>query len=358
MRTLLFAVSLLFAVPSAHAQSSITLGWDPSPATDVAGYILSWGTQPGTLASSLDVGKQTEWTVNGLDAHQNYYFTVQAYNAARDLSAPAPPVTNNGIKVQSGGVTADDRPSLFWRNGATGELFTWHLAGDAVIETRAISMVASDTDWTVGGTGDFNGDGFSDLLWRHKDGWLAVWYLQNNQVTYTGYLSINRMPDPGWRIAGVGDTNGDRHADVLWQHADGQLGVWFLHGTTVLSTQYLSIPLMTDPQWKIAAVGDLNNDGMADLVWRATDGWLATWLLEGTTVTQTQFFSIDRMSDPNWQIVAAGATSATAPPALVWRHSGDGSVALWYVKGASVLNTVFTKPHRVADLDWKIVGAR
>ena len=73
---------------------------------------------------------------------------------------------------------------------------------------------------------------------------------------------------------------------------------------------------------------------------------------------QTQHFSIDRITDPQWQIVAAGSLSAGAPPALVWRHTGDGAVALWYVNGATVVNTLLTKPARVADHEWEIVGGR
>ena len=364
MRTCLLVLCLLAAVPSASAQTTVTLAWDPTPEPDVAGYVLSWGTRPGQFVTGIDVGKTTEWTLTGLNPHQKYYFTVQAYSSGRVLSAKAAPVSNDGVLIQSGGTsthtagTVDDRPSLFWHHRTTGELLTWHLVGDTVADTRAISIPSVDASWSVAGTGDFNGDGFSDLLWRHADGWLAVWYLQNNQVIHTGYLSINRMHDAKWRIAGVGDTDGDRNADILWQHTDGWLAVWFVRGTTVMSTQFLSIPRMGDPQWRIAAVGDLDRDGRADLVWQSNQGWLATWLLDRTTVKLTSYFSIDRVADPQWQIVAASATSAGGPPALVWRHTGSGAVALWHVNGASVVNTVQTNPGRVADADWRIVGGR
>jgi hypothetical protein len=361
LRTFLLVVCLLAAAaPSASAQSTITLAWDPSPVTDVAvaGYVLSWGTESGQMASTMDVGIGTEWTVSGLEAYRKYYFTVRAYDSKRNFSAAANVVSNNGVIIQSSQATVDDRPSLFWHNGTTGELLTWHLAGETVVDTRPISIPSVDTSWKVAGTGDLNGDGFSDMLFRHADGWLAMWCLQNNQVICTDYLSINRMADENWRIAGVGDTNGDRHADVVWQHADGWLAVWLMRGSTVLSTQFLSIPRMPDPRWRIAAVGDLNSDGRADLVWQSTDGWLATWLLQGTTVTLTQYFSIYRMTDPLWQIVAAGSIGASSPPAVVWRHSSTGSVALWQMKGATVMSTIRPKPDRVANLEWTIVGGR
>lgn len=358
MRTFLLILCLFAAVPSASAQSTVSLAWDASVDPRVTGYVVSWGTKPGEFPTKVNVGNRTDWTVTGLDSYQNYYFTVQAHDAEGSLSAPAEAVSNNGVMVQTGGVLADERPSIFWHNKTTGDLFTWHLAGPNVVDTRLISIPGTDPTWSVAGTGDLNGDGHSDLLWRHADGWLATWYLQNNQVIFTGYLSINRMMDVKWRIAGIGDVDGDRHADVVWQHADGWLAVWFLRGTTVLSTEFLSIPRMTDSQWRLAALGDLDRDGKADLVWQSSQGWLATWLLAGTTVRQTAYFSINRMADPQWEIAAAGTTSAAAPPALIWRNRGNGTIALWYVNGPAVLGTVWLQPDRVADPDWKIVGAR
>ena len=35
----------------------------------------------------------------------------------------------------------------------------------------------SGNDWKIAGVGDFNGDGKPDLVWQHKDGWLALWYM-------------------------------------------------------------------------------------------------------------------------------------------------------------------------------------
>jgi hypothetical protein len=32
-------------------------------------------------------------------------------------------------------------------------------------------------DWTLVGAQDFNGDGKSDLLWRHNDGTVLIWFI-------------------------------------------------------------------------------------------------------------------------------------------------------------------------------------
>jgi hypothetical protein len=35
------------------------------------------------------------------------------------------------------------------------------------------------TDWSIAGAGDFNGDGTDDILWRHQNGQVAVWELED-----------------------------------------------------------------------------------------------------------------------------------------------------------------------------------
>jgi hypothetical protein len=32
-------------------------------------------------------------------------------------------------------------------------------------------------------------------------------------------------PGPSWHVAGTGDFNGDGHADILWQNADGSVAI-------------------------------------------------------------------------------------------------------------------------------------
>src|SRR6185436_12455277 len=56
----------------------------PDPA--VIGYVVLYGTTLGTYTGTLDVGNQTSATVRGLADGQAYYFVVQAYSSAGNLS--------------------------------------------------------------------------------------------------------------------------------------------------------------------------------------------------------------------------------------------------------------------------------
>ena len=90
------------------------------------------------------------------------------------------------------------------------------------------------TTWTIVGTGDFNGDAISDVLWRNDNGDVAIWLMNNAQVSSTQDFGIVPV---AWSIVGTGDFNGDGISDVLWRLNTGLVAMWLMNGTQA-STVY------------------------------------------------------------------------------------------------------------------------
>ena len=67
---------------STSAVHAATATWNANPETDIAGYILSYGTQTGVYTTSVNVGKVTTYQVTTLTPGQIYYFVLQAYDTA------------------------------------------------------------------------------------------------------------------------------------------------------------------------------------------------------------------------------------------------------------------------------------
>ena len=65
-------------------------------------------------------------------------------------------------------------------------------------------------------------------------------------------VELGQIANPAWRITGTGDFNADASTDILWRHADGTVVVWLLHGTTVF--QGLTIGRVADPNWSIVGL--------------------------------------------------------------------------------------------------------
>jgi len=165
------------------------------------------------------------------------------------------------------------------------------------------------------------------------------------------------MADPTWKIRGVGDTNGDGRADLVWQNTgDGRLGVWFMNGTQVMSATALSIPRMPTAGWQVRAVGDADGDRRADILWHKSDtGELALWTLNGATVTSTARLSISSMTNTAWQMVGAEDVNGDGKADILWQHT-DGSVATWFLNGSNVLSTARLNPSSATSTDWKVAG--
>ena len=45
---------------------------------------------------------------------------------------------------------------------------------------------------------------------------------------------VGTNPGPSWHIVGSGDYDIDQRSDILWQHDSGQAGVWTMNGLSVL----------------------------------------------------------------------------------------------------------------------------
>jgi Viral BACON domain len=76
-------VALCFTAP-AFARS-VTIAWDANTESDLAGYVVRYGTAPGNYTVAIDVGNRTDFALT-LDEFTTYYVAVEAYDVAGDHS--------------------------------------------------------------------------------------------------------------------------------------------------------------------------------------------------------------------------------------------------------------------------------
>ena len=137
------------------------------------------------------------------------------------------------------------------------------LVGEAAIDVElGLSRADKHFGFVQGmhvATSDFDGDGYSDILWQNTSGEVAIWEMNWTSVIGGGDLG---NPGPSWHTIATGDFNGDRHSDILWQNTGGEVVIWEMNGTTVIGGGSLGNP---GPNWHVIATGDFNGDGHSDI---------------------------------------------------------------------------------------------
>jgi len=199
----------------------------------------------------------------------------------------------------------DGQTDLLWRHTATGQLAVWLLQGTSLVAVRVPNPGSVDPSWKVEGVADFDGDSQVDVLWRSATtGQLVIWYMQGTNLRNAAVLN-RALADSTWAVAGVADFDGDSRPDILWQNrASGLLAVWYVQGSSVTSDAVLSPGTVSDVAWRIAGVGDFNGDGRPDLLWQnMTTGYLGIWFMNGVTAQSFQTLPIT-VAPSVWRIAA------------------------------------------------------
>jgi len=76
-----------------------------------------------------------------------------------------------------------------------GTPMIWEMDGTSVIATATLPTPMGAGSWPLIGTGDYNGDGKSDILFQNNDGTPQVWVMNGTSVTATATL-----PNPGSQL--------------------------------------------------------------------------------------------------------------------------------------------------------------
>jgi sulfur relay (sulfurtransferase) complex TusBCD TusD component (DsrE family) len=240
-----------------------------------------------------------------------------------------------------------------WLQNTCGQLACWFMQGTNCTGGAYLNPSYLDPSWRFAGTGDFNGDGQTDILWQNSCGVLASWFMEGTNAVGGGYLNPYYL-DPSWRLAATGDFNGDGKSDILWQNSCGVLACWFMDGTNTIGGGYLN-PSYLDPSWRLAGTGDFNGDGTTDILWQNSCGVLACWFMNGTNAIGGGYLNPSYL-DPSWKIVGTGDINGDGKTDILLQNT-CGELAVWYMDGTNCIGGGYLNPAWV-DPSWKVVGPK
>ncbi|MBI4659155.1 MAG: VCBS repeat-containing protein [Verrucomicrobia bacterium] len=198
---------------------------------------------------------------------------------------------SNWKMISAADFNRDGQLDLLWRHATAGLNAVWLMSGGTYLKTVYLQPL-TDTNWEIVATGYFDGttDRNIDLLWRNKvTGDNAVWLLDGIALISTAL--IQEVPDLNWKVGGTGDFNNDGFTDIAWRHGTtGVNAVWYMQGTSFITAGYP--PAVSDLNWQLIGTGQFNGDSKTDMVWRnAAIEESAIWVMDGVNISSADTFS-------------------------------------------------------------------
>ena len=249
----------------------------------------------------------------------------------------------------------DGSTDLLIQNASTNQIASWFMNG-ATWVGGAYFSITPPADYALVGTGDFSGNGATTLVLQSRTtNQIALWYANGtSNATISGGNFVNITPGAGFKVAGVGDFNGDGQSDLVFQNqTTHQVAIWFMNGATFLSGVLL--PFTPPAEWSVVGAGDFNKDGFTDLAFQNQNtGQIALWYMRGATYADGT--TLTTVPGAGFKVVGVGDYNGDGSADLLFQNQSSNTAAVWYLRNGAFAggNTLSLTP----PPGWKIVGPR
>jgi hypothetical protein len=254
--------------------------------------------------------------------------------------------------VGTGDFNGDGRVDLLWRSG-NGLVTDWIAQSNGGFYGNSANFLAQlDPSWKVAATGDFNGDGRTDLLWRSDSGLITDWIAESNGSFYGNAGNFLSQQASTTTIAGTGDFNGDGYDDILLRKADGTVTDWLGQSNGAFVDNSATFQAQIDNSWHITGTGDFNGDGLTDMLWRSDSGLVTDWLATSNGSFYGNAANFLAQVGSSAHIVEIGDFNGDSVDDVLWR-SDDGTLTRWmgHANGSLVLDQNY---HQAVDPSWHV----
>ena len=286
-----------------------------------------------------------------------YYIKVE-------LGSATAPIGNYNLLVT--GSSKQITNSILWRD-PSGSLKSWQLDSSSIVASSTFDATTSrpvPASLEIVSTGDFDGDGTSDILWRDTaTSTMRVWLMESGtKVKEGGDLLIQdgtgqpQSRQSQWIIGATGDVDGDGSADIVWRNTtSGEVVLWFMNGSTVSKeTDLLAPGVSVGADWKIVGFSNADNQRGSDLLWRnSNSNSLAIWTLSrngleaGTRV-------LNEIVPQEWQIIAYKDFNRDGIADFLWQNKSSSQVSVWKMSNGSTIAN--SRIYNGVTADYRLIG--
>ena len=189
--------------------------------------------------------------------------------------------------VKVGNMTGNaGKNSIVWHAAELGAVGVWTDGTDNWVSISG----GFDENWTMLGTGDFNGDGRDEILFQNGTNFYTT-DINSNFASLGGFGA-------GWEVRAIGDFSGDGKDDLVLFHKDTGSVVKLENGQ---ASSYASLGQLDANDWFIVGAGDYNGDGKDDLLVRQYSTGMLGYYANGDF---SKWNEMGRGVDMNWAVIA------------------------------------------------------
>ncbi|QIL01817.1 hypothetical protein G7078_02795 [Sphingomonas sinipercae] len=270
-----------------------------------------------------------------------------------ELRIGTPPVHLNGQGLVD--FNGDGIADVLWRSD-TGVITTWLGQADGTfIDNSANTGQAIPLDWNIVGTGDYNGDGLGDIMWRSDAGVMTQWLGQLDGTFRDNFAKTGQVIPLNWNVIGTGDFNGDGLGDLIWRSDAGVITEWLGNLDGSFRDNFAGTGQHIPLNWTIDGMGDFNGDGLEDLIWRSDQGVITEWLGQNDGSFKDNFAGTGQTIPTNWQIVGVGDFNADGYADILWQSTA-GTLTNWLGNPDGSFTDNFVNTGQVIPQGWELVG--
>ncbi len=304
------------------------------------------GSSSDSVLTRLNDGAPTTLNNSTLattgDLNAGFQFDVHANSGDADTLKASVSVTSRALGDRLKG---DNQRGLFPSiqfRDGAGRRLTWRMLRNAQVKVDAQTGPHARA---VVGTDDFRGSTLDQNLERDTSS--GVYSVEGS--------ALSPQPAAGWSVAATGDLNADGRADILWRNAATQkLSVWTMNDNTRQGVLTPSPDQAVDANWEVVGLADFNNDGTRDFLWyNQTSRKLVIWYMNAALQRITGVFTNPTtVGSLAWRVVAVGdfgkgggAGAVWNTPDIVWQNDSSGKIVVWHMDAAATRTSgVFTSP--------------
>jgi hypothetical protein len=123
---------------------------------------------------------------------------------------------------------------------------------------------------------------------------------------------VRTVPGASWQVAAVGDFDADGKADIFWRNAGtGENYLFPMTGNAIKPSEGY-VRTVPDLNWRVHLAADFDGDGKLDLLWRrAGSGENYLFFMDGKTIKATEGY-VRTVADP-WRIAPGPAPEVVLP---------------------------------------------